>query len=68
MPLADSCLAYGAQSCRTALEALAAAEAAGRLGPHGRGARAIYGHTDSIFVLFPNAKGPAEGIQVGQTI
>ena len=53
--LADSCLAYGAQSCRRAKEVLEAAAVSGELGAPGRGARVIYGHTDSLFLQLPSA-------------
>jgi len=66
VPLADSCLAYGAQSCRKAKEVLESAAASGQLGPAGSGAKVIYGHTDSLFVLFPSAAGVSTAIKVGQ--
>ncbi|RMZ54960.1 hypothetical protein APUTEX25_000477, partial [Auxenochlorella protothecoides] len=70
IPLADSCLAYGAQACRRALDALESASRSGELGPIGRGARVIYGHTDSLceggFAVFPAASTPAEAIEVGK--
>ena len=65
-PLADSCLAYGAASCRRAKEVLEAAAAEGRLAPHGAGARVIYGHTDSLFVLLPEARDVPAAIQAGK--
>lgn len=64
--LADSCLAYGAQSCRRAKEVLEAAAASGELGPPGRGARVIYGHTDSLFLQLPAAGSIEIAIQTGQ--
>ncbi len=48
VPLADSCLALGAASCRAAVEALHAAAAGGELGDAGRDARVVYGQTDSL--------------------
>ncbi|KAL6767178.1 hypothetical protein ACKKBG_A38930 [Auxenochlorella protothecoides x Auxenochlorella symbiontica] len=66
IPLADSCLAYGAQACRRALDALESASRSGELGPIGCGARVIYGHTDSLFAVFPAASTPAEAIEVGK--
>lgn len=50
IPLADSCLAYGAQACRTAISAVERARHEGSLDPLGRGARVVYGHTDSLCV------------------
>lgn len=65
VPLADSCLAYGAQSCRKARDVLEAAAVAGRLGPCGLNAKVIYGHTDSLFVSLPRAGSVKEAIRVG---
>ena len=48
VPLADSCLALGAASCRAAVDALHAAAAGGELGALGRDARVVYGQTDSL--------------------
>ena len=48
VPLADSCLALGAASCRAAVDALHAAAAGGELGDLGRDARVVYGQTDSL--------------------
>ncbi|KAK9810365.1 hypothetical protein WJX72_009511 [[Myrmecia] bisecta] len=65
VPLADSCLAMGAQSCRKAREVLEASAAAGALGPHAAGAKVIYGQTDSLFAHFPQASA-GQAIQAGQ--
>lgn len=65
VPLANSCLAYGAQSCRRAREVLEEAAKAGRLGPAGDGAKVIYGHTDSLFVVLPRALDVPSAIQAG---
>jgi hypothetical protein len=62
--LADSCLALGADSCRSALALLHSAAADGRLGEHGSGARVIYGHTDSLFLALPSAPDVAAAIRV----
>ena len=107
VPMADSCLAYGAAACRRALQVLEAAAASGevsalmrvrtrssarappqaaarvftslasladrdphlllvQLGPHGAGARVVYGHTDSLFCHLPAAAGPAEAMEAGR--
>lgn len=63
---ADSCLAIGAQSCRRAKEIVEAAGRDGRLGPHGAGARVLYGHTDSIFVMLPEAADAKQAIAAGR--
>eukprot|EP00887_Chlorella_sp_A99_P005178 scaffold1.g5178.t1 len=62
VPLADSCLALGAAACRQARQVLEQAAAQGRLGPHGAGARVVYGHTDSLFVELPSAPDVAAAI------
>lgn len=53
VPLADSCLALGAASCRAAVEALHAAASQGELGDLGRDARVVYGQTDSLCAFLP---------------
>lgn len=47
-PLADSCLAYGALSCRTAVSIIERVGRQAELGQDSLGARVIYGHTDSM--------------------
>jgi DNA polymerase delta subunit 1 len=68
VPLADSCLAYGAQSCRRAKEVLESAATSGQLRPAGRGAKVIYGHTDSLFLSLPSCSSTdlATAISVGR--
>jgi DNA polymerase elongation subunit (family B) len=41
---------------------LEAAAAGGQLAPHGGGARVIYGHTDSLFVLLPQVGWPSSAL------
>ena len=67
VPLADSCLAYGAESCRRAKEVLEHAAANGRLGPSGSEARVIYGHTDSLFLHLPQAVDIRSAMQTAKT-
>jgi len=65
-PLANSCLALGAQSCRQAKQVLEAAAQNGSLGLTGRQAKVVYAQTDSLFVVLPLAKSPGEAIKVGK--
>lgn len=65
VPLADSCLAIGAASCRRAKEILENAATSGELGPANRTARVIYGHTDSLFLFLPGAADVADAIALG---
>jgi len=65
-PLANSCLALGAQSCRHAKQVLEAAAQDGSLGLNGRQAKVVYAQTDSLFVVIPLAKSPGEAIKVGK--
>ena len=51
--------------CRRAKEVLEAAAGGGELAPYGSGARVIYGHTDSLFVLLPEV-GRCRGAPEGQ--
>ncbi|WIA33365.1 hypothetical protein OEZ86_006502 [Tetradesmus obliquus] len=64
-PLADSCLAMGAASCRAAAAAISTALQQGQLGPKGQGGKVIYAQTDSVFIHFPSAT-PAEAVALGQ--
>ncbi|KAL4423537.1 hypothetical protein ABPG77_006560 [Micractinium sp. CCAP 211/92] len=63
---ADSCLAMGRESTSRAKELVEHAGREGRLGPHGAGAQVLYGHTDSIFVQFPQAATTEQAIQAGR--
>jgi len=65
VPLADSCLALGAATCRAAADAITAAVEDGRLGPKAAGGKVIYAQTDSVFVHFPAAS-TEEAIGLGQ--
>ncbi|KAF5833190.1 DNA polymerase family B-domain-containing protein [Dunaliella salina] len=55
VPLADACLAFGAQLCRTAMEAVPQLLPEVSTGPEAYGGRVIYAQTDSLFVHFPAA-------------
>ena len=46
------------------MQVLQEAAESGALGPYGNRARVIYGHTDSLFVLLPEAPSPLAAIQV----
>lgn len=63
--LANACLAYGAQSCKKAKHVLEDLATKGELGTCGEKARVIYGHTDSLFALLPNANSVSEAVRVG---
>ncbi|KAL4424029.1 hypothetical protein ABPG75_001330 [Micractinium tetrahymenae] len=63
---ADSCLAIGRESTSRAKDLVEQVGREGRLGPHGAGARVLYGHTDSIFVVFPRAGTTEQAIQAGR--
>jgi DNA polymerase delta subunit 1 len=64
-PLADSCLALGAATCRSAAAAIGEALDHQQLGPKGKGGKVIYAQTDSVFIHFPSAT-PAEAVELGQ--
>lgn len=49
--------------CRQAMQVLQGAAESGALAPYGNRARVIYGHTDSLFVLLPEARDPLAAIQ-----
>ncbi|KAL6749924.1 DNA polymerase family B-domain-containing protein [Haematococcus lacustris] len=65
VPLADSCLAYGAAACRAAIAEVPRLVAEGVGGPAGRDARVIYGQTDSLFLLYPHAT-PAQAVTLAK--
>jgi hypothetical protein len=65
VPLADSCLALGAASCRRAIDLITQLAREGQLGEVGRRARVIYGQTDSLFLLVPGASVP-QALQLGE--
>jgi DNA polymerase elongation subunit (family B) len=65
VPLADSCLALGAASCRRAVDLIPQLAAEGALGEAGARARVIYGQTDSLFVVVPGASVP-QVLQLGE--
>eukprot|EP00879_Flechtneria_rotunda_P007699 GHRR01008072.1.p1 GENE.GHRR01008072.1~~GHRR01008072.1.p1 ORF type:complete len:781 (+),score=286.21 GHRR01008072.1:379-2721(+) len=64
-PLADSCLALGAATCRFAAATIDDAAHWNKLGPKGAGGKVIYAQTDSVFINFPSAT-PAEAVGLGQ--
>lgn len=64
-PLADSCLALGAATCRAAAAAIPEVAASGALGAAGDGARVIYAQTDSVFVHLPRAPSAAAAVEAG---
>lgn len=66
MALADSCLAYGATSCRRAKDVLERAAKDGTLGDVGKDAQVIYGHTDSLFLSLPGCRSIADAVQTAQ--
>lgn len=55
IPLADSCLALGAATCRRACEIIEDLGALGVLGNKATTIRVIYAQTDSLFAFIPNA-------------
>ncbi|KAK9916419.1 hypothetical protein WJX75_002409 [Coccomyxa subellipsoidea] len=63
VPLADSCLALGAQSCRNAIELLTGAFQEGVFGT--MDAKVIYGQTDSLFINFKSSS-TAEAMKLGR--
>lgn len=55
VPLADSCLSLGAQSCKRAREIIEDLSSMGSFGPRAQNIEVIYAQTDSLFVLVRGA-------------
>ncbi|GMH36104.1 hypothetical protein BSKO_03972 [Bryopsis sp. KO-2023] len=64
VPLADSCLALGASTCKRAREVIEDLAKFGALGEPAKSARVIYAQTDSLFALIPDATAK-EALDIG---